>query len=74
MRSITLHADDQLIDAALECAEQEQTTLDAKFEAWLREYTEGRKRADRALESIKAIRRYTGTGGRKFTREEMNER
>ena len=74
MKTITLHADDELIDAALECAEQEQTTLDAKFETWLREYTEGRKRADRANETIEAIRRYTGTDGRKFTREEMNER
>lgn len=31
-------------------------------------------RADRAMETLRRISSYASSGGRKFTREEMNER
>jgi len=52
--------------------------LNDEFRRWLDGYVEdevdGAERARRAMETIDRIRAYTGTGGRKFTREEMNER
>ena len=73
LKNITLSADEQLIEQAREKARGEHTTLNAQFRRWLESYTAGRERiADyRALmERIGA----TTDAGRKFTRDEMNER
>ena len=84
MRQIVLKADENLIKAANQRAASEQTTLNDQFRLWLEEYTkdvevqydpdEGKKQAERAMKVIDAIRKEISTGGRKFTREEMNER
>jgi hypothetical protein len=75
MRNITLSADDALIEAARKKARDEQTTLNEKFRGWLKEYTNsGRPNVEAAMELLDRIRSYATTGGRKFTREEMNER
>ncbi len=51
------------------------TTLNEQFRRWLAEYTaQERPDVDAAMELIERIRTYANTGGRKFTREEMNER
>ena len=75
MRNITLSADEHDIDAAREKANAQRTTLNALFRDWLRRYvgaaTEGDAvdRFDRVMEHFTPYR-----VGRKFTREEMNER
>lgn len=74
MRNITLSADEKLIDAARERARSEQTTLNELFRQWLAEYTRQTQRVDEAMAVIDELRSYVRTGGRKFTREEMNER
>lgn len=72
-RNITFSADAALIDAAREAARSEGTTLNEQFRLWLEGYARKRQ-ADRAMETIQRIRSYASSDGRKFTREEMNER
>ena len=72
-RNITFSADEALIEAAREAARSENTTLNEQFRLWLEGYARKRQ-ADRAMETIQRIRGYASSDGRKFTREEMNER
>ena len=73
VRNITLSADDTLIDRARERAAREKTTLNAAFREWLATYTVA------AVQSREEIRQAFAqfdhiAVGRKFTRDEMNER
>lgn len=74
MKNITLSADEKLIEAARERARSEQTTLNAEFRRWLQTYSarDDKVRAYDAL--MQELGERVDTGGRKFTREEMNER
>jgi hypothetical protein len=77
MKNITLSADEKLIEAAREVARSEQSTLNEQFRRWLADYVERAeraKRAERVMETIKELQKVIKTGGRKFTRDEMNER
>lgn len=73
MKNITLKVDENLIEAALEQAQAEHTTLDELVQGWLEDYVQ---RERRATEAIAVIRELQGKlrVGRKLTREEMNER
>ena len=74
MKKVTFSADENLIEAARQRAVAEHTTLNEQFRLWLEDYV-GRKQ--QAAEAMKVIRELQGsifTGGRKFTRDEMNER
>lgn len=72
-KNITFTADEGLIQKAREAARAEGTTLNEQFRLWLEGYARQRQ-ADRALEVVDRVRRYASSGGRKFTRDEMNER
>lgn len=74
MKNITLSADDGLIEAARERARAEHTTLNELFRRWLFDYTQRKEQAERAMAVIRDIQQYANSGGRKFTRDEMNER
>ena len=74
MKNITLSADERLIEEAREKARREHTTLNEKFRDWLADYVGRRERAERARRTIEELRKTVRTGGRKFTRDEMNER
>jgi hypothetical protein len=74
MKNITLSADDRLIEAARERARAEHTTLNEQFRRWLADYASQEKQADAAMALIEELRTQACTGGRKFTRDEMNER
>lgn len=74
MKNITLTADEELIDAARERARNERTTVNAEFRRWLEDYARQRGRADVAMAVIEDLQTKLKTGGRKFSREEMNER
>ena len=74
MKNITLSADERLIEAARARAREEHTTLNEQFRAWLHDYAGRKKKADAALATIKALQSKYSTGGRKFTRDDMNER
>ncbi len=84
MKSLNLSIEDRLLDAGLRKATRENTTLDELLRGWLQDYAgderveetpeERKRRADRAMEVIHELQKSIKTGGRKFTRDEMNER
>ena len=74
MKNITLSADASLIVAARERAAAERTTLNAQFRQWLADYAGRRHQADAAMATIRLLRGDIATGGRRFTRDEVNER
>ena len=77
MKNITLSADEQLIAAAREKAQRKRTTLNAEFRQWLERYA---RKDEHAEQHLKAYRRLmealssVSTEGKRFTRDEMNER
>ena len=74
MKNITLSADDKLIEAARERARAEQTTLNEQFRGWLADYVRQEHQTESAMALIEELRGQVRTGGRKFTRDEMNAR
>ena len=74
MKNITLSAEEGLIEAARERARAEHTTLNEQFRRWLADYARRERQAERAMGVIRELQSQVCTGGRKFTREEMNER
>lgn len=74
MKNITLSADENLIEAARERARAENTTLNEQFRLWLADYARQRERMQRYHELMADLRGKLRTGGRKFTRDDMNER
>jgi hypothetical protein len=74
MKNITLSADEGLIEAARERARAEHTTLNEQFRRWLKDYARREQQADEAMAVVRELRGKVRTGGRKFTRDEMNAR
>ena len=74
MKNITLSADEHLIEAARNRARAEHSTLNVQFREWLASYVWPKRHTTAALDVINDIRKSARTGGRKFTRDEMNER
>ena len=74
VKNITLSADEKLIEAARRKARASNRTLNEEFRRWLEQYTGGENRAAEAMAVMERIASYAGTGGRKFSRDEMNER
>lgn len=72
-RNITFSADATLIEEAREAARLDSTTLNEQFRLWLEDYAR-RRRAQKFEELMGQIRGKYSSGGRKFTRDEMNER
>jgi hypothetical protein len=72
MKNITLSAEDKKIELAREVAREENRTLNDAFREWLDWY--GSRRVTRQqIEALYERLKYVNAG-RKFTREEMNER
>ena len=74
MKNITLSADEGLIDEARRIAATKSTTLNAEFRQWLEDYVGRKRQAEKAMATLDSIAEVANIGGRKFTREEMNER
>jgi hypothetical protein len=74
VKNITLSADERLIEAARARAREQHTTLNEEFRKWLAEYAGQRERAERAIATLRELQGRYSTGGRRFTRDEMNER
>ncbi len=72
-RNITFTADEALIDEAREIARADNTTLNEQFKLWLEAYTR-KRRAQRGIEVMERLGKYVSSGGRKLTRDELNER
>ena len=73
MKNITLSADDELIEAARAQARADKTTLNEQFRLWLAQYAR-KQRVLRFRELMDDLQAKVSTGGRMFTRDEMNER
>lgn len=72
MKNITFSADENKIELAREVARSEHKTLNDAFREWLNWY--GSRRVSRAeIEALFKRLSYVDAG-RKFTRDEMNER
>jgi hypothetical protein len=72
MRNITLSADEQLIEQARLLAKSRHKTLNAMFREWLEQLTAqdgGTQEYDSLMKRLKHVQ-----AGRRFTRDEMNER
>lgn len=74
MKNITFSADEKHIQVARERARASRTTLNEEFRRWLASYARTEQRADKAMEVVERIQRYARSGGRRFTRDELNER
>lgn len=72
-KSITFAADETLVEEARAAARAQGTTLNEQFRLWLEEFAR-KGRAERARQTLATMQGKYSTGGRKFTREEMNER
>ena len=72
MKNITLSADEQLIHAAREKSDKENTSLNVLFRQWLVRYTEKDKHKLAYEELMKRLS--YARPGKKFSREEMNAR
>jgi flagellar biosynthesis chaperone FliJ len=72
MKNITLTADEQLIEQARQTAKKQHKTLNQAFREWLESYA----RPESGVEEYEALMKRLSyvNAGRKFTREEMNER
>lgn len=72
MKNVTLSADDALIEQARLTARERHTTLNQAFRDWLVDYTR-QSETEASFDALYERLSYVNTG-RKFTRDEMNER
>ena len=74
MRNITLSAQEEAIERGRQVARSRNTTLNELFRNWLAQLGEGELREQTYRHQMERLMEQVRTGGRKFTREEMNER
>jgi hypothetical protein len=72
MKNITLSAENELIEQARLVARSQRKTLNEAFREWLLQYT-ARSRGAEDLDSLMSRVRHV-RAGRRFSRDEMNER
>ncbi len=72
MKNITLSAEEKLIEKARKKAQQENTTLNAKFRHWLERYIASEKNSEEFDQLMQKLS--YAEAGKKFTRDELNER
>ena len=79
MRDVTFSADESAIERGCKVARSEGKTLEEAFREWLDSYgtrivaDEGRRAAAEEIHALFRSLKH-GDAGRKFTRDEMNER
>lgn len=71
-KNITLVAEEELIEKAREKARQEKFSLNSLFQNWLRQYV-GQEKAGVDYDQLMEKLSYAAAG-RKFERDELNER
>lgn len=74
MKNITLSAREEAIERGRAVARNRRTTLNGLFRDWLEQLGEGELREQAFQRQMQRMERRVRVGGRKFTREEMNER
>lgn len=77
MKNITLSADEQLIQSARRLAQRRHTTLNAEFRRWLEQYAKGDESGAQRVQTYRSLMddlADMSSGGRTFSRDELNER
>jgi hypothetical protein len=74
MKNITLSAREEAIERGRQYANSRNTTLNELFREWLERLGEGELLEHVYRQQMERLSERVRTGGRKFTREEMNER
>jgi hypothetical protein len=72
MKNITLSVEEAIIAQARKRAAAENTTINELFRTWLERYVAQPSAAEQYLELMESLSHVNA--GRKYTREEMNER
>ena len=72
LKNITLTADAAAIERARQQARAQRTTLNEAFREWLARYSGGTPTVEAFDQMMKRLQHVSA--GRKFTRDEMNER
>lgn len=72
MKNITLSADENLIEQARRLAKAQHKTLNTAFREWLEEFARKPGEAQQFDSLMKRLQHVTA--GRRFTRDDMNER
>ena len=72
LKNVTFSAEKDLIDKAREKAQSEKTTLNVVFRRWLKQYT-GKKNVNNEIDMVMESVDYAKSG-KKFSRDEFNER
>ncbi len=72
MKNVTLTADEDLIEQARLVARSQRKTLNAAFREWLLQFTAQSGSQQEVHSLMKRLRHVNA--GRRFTRDEMNER
>lgn len=72
LKNITLSADEQLIKKAREIAQREHTTLNDFFRRWLKQIVVSDNAKFNYYEFMDSLEHVNS--GKKFTRDELNER
>ena len=72
LKNITFSVEEEVIAKAREAAKARDTTLNELVRTWIADYADGTSRRDRLETMFKNLRHLDA--GRKFTRDEMNER
>ena len=72
LKNITLSADEEVIRKARKKAQRENTTVNEQFRLWLNRFIN----SDTSLNDYEALMKKLSyaSSGRKFSRDEMNER
>jgi hypothetical protein len=74
MKNITLSADEHLVERARAVARERHTTLNNLFRDWLNSLTPSDQRVREFEQLMDDLGSRVSTGGKKFSREELNER
>jgi hypothetical protein len=73
MKNVTFSADEDLIEQARLVARSQRRTLNDAFREWLAQFA-GMSQDAKKVEALMKRLRYVNSGGRRYTRDEMNER
>jgi len=72
LKTVTLSAEEELIQQAILTAQRQQTTLEAEFQKWLNHYISQEQRLENYTQLMTELSHVQV--GHVFTREELNER
>ena len=74
MKNSILSAGEYLIEAVRRLTLVRHATFNEQFQSWREDYVRRPQQTNVAMDTIRSLRESLFTGGRKFTRDEVNER